>query len=92
MRLDIFLKSSRFLKRRPLAKKLCDQGAVTVNGKTAKASREVKDGDIVKVEFSKKSVTVQVVEACEGGTERGKKQTLGYIIIGEEKKEQDLWR
>lgn len=91
MRLDLFLKSSSFLKRRPIAKKLCDEGAVSVNGKPAKASREVKAGDVVEVEFRKKRVKVQVVEACEGTVGRRRNQNLGFILIGEEKKEQDFF-
>ena len=49
MRLDKFLKVSRIIKRRTVAKEACDKGIVTINGKQAKSSSEVKIGDILEV-------------------------------------------
>ncbi len=50
MRLDMFLRVSRIIARRPLGKRLCDGGAVRVNGRTAKASQEIRTGDIIEVD------------------------------------------
>lgn len=62
MRLDKYLKVSRLIKRRTVANEACDGGRVTVNGKTAKASAEVKAGDIIEIEFGNRSVKVRVLD------------------------------
>ena len=51
MRLDKYLKVSRLIKRRPVANEACDAGRIRVNGKTAKASLNVKVGDIIEITF-----------------------------------------
>lgn len=51
MRLDKFLKVSRLIKRRPLAKSFCDAGRIQLNGRTAKAGSEVKPGDLLEINF-----------------------------------------
>lgn len=60
MRLDKFLKVSRLIKRRTLAKEISDQGRITVNGQTAKAGTTVKPGDELAVRFGQKVVTVKI--------------------------------
>lgn len=60
MRLDKFLKVSRLIKRRTLAKEVADKGRITINGQQAKASSNVKDGDELTVRFGQKLVTVRV--------------------------------
>ncbi|OYD06360.1 RNA-binding S4 domain-containing protein [Paludifilum halophilum] len=60
MRLDKFLKSSRLVKRRTLAKEVCDQGRVQVNGRTAKAGTVVSVGDELTVRFGQNTVTARV--------------------------------
>jgi len=60
MRLDKFLKVSRLVKRRTLAKEVCDQGRVTVNGKTAKAGTTIAVGDEITIRFGQKAVTARV--------------------------------
>ena len=62
MRLDKFLKVSRLIKRRTLAKEVADQGRVTINGKVAKASSSVKEGDELAIRFGQKIVTALVNE------------------------------
>ena len=62
MRLDKYLKVSRLIKRRSVANDACDSTRVTVNGKVAKASYNVKIGDLITVTFGNKSVTVRVLE------------------------------
>ena len=51
MRLDLFLKMSRLIKRRSLAKEICDAGCVQINGRIAKAGAEVKQGDVLTVDI-----------------------------------------
>ena len=65
MRLDKFLKVSRLIKRRTVANEACDAGRVTVNGSAAKASVNVKPGDIIEIQFGTKSVKVEVLEIKE---------------------------
>ncbi len=62
MRLDKFLKVSRLIKRRTVANDACDSERISVNGKSAKASYNVKIGDMITVAFGNKSVTVRVLE------------------------------
>ena len=60
MRLDKYLKVSRLIKRRTVANEACDAGRVLVNDKPAKASAQVKAGDILEIQFGSKSVRVEV--------------------------------
>ena len=61
MRLDKYLKVSRLIKRRPVANEACDAGRITVNGKVAKASLNIKPGDIIEISFGDKQVKVEVL-------------------------------
>ncbi len=61
MRLDKYLKVSRLIKRRTVAAEACSAGKVVVNGKVAKASCDLKVGDIIELTFGEKTVKVQVV-------------------------------
>ncbi|MFC2677820.1 MAG: RNA-binding S4 domain-containing protein [Granulicatella sp.] len=60
MRLDKYLKVSRLIKRRSVAKEVADKGRITVQDKVAKSSTEVKVGDIITIQFGNKTVTVRV--------------------------------
>lgn len=62
MRLDKFLKVSRLIKRRTIANEACDAGRVLVNDKVAKASLNVKKGDIIEIQFGTRTVRVEVLE------------------------------
>lgn len=62
MRLDKYLKVSRLIKRRTVANDACDTSRITVNEKVAKASYNVKIGDLITIAFGNKSVTVRVLE------------------------------
>ena len=62
MRLDKFLKVSRLIKRRTVANEACDAGRVTINGKQAKASANVKVGDVIEITFGNKPVKVEVLD------------------------------
>ena len=65
MRLDKYLKVSRLIKRRTVAHEACDNTRVTVNGKPAKASYDVKIGDILEIRFGQKTVKVEVLDLSE---------------------------
>ena len=60
MRLDLFLKWSRVILRRSLAKDTCDAGRVVVNGQEAKAGREVRVGDVISIRFPRRKMTFRV--------------------------------
>lgn len=66
MRLDKFLKVSRLIKRRTVANQVSDQGRVLVNDIPAKPSKQLKVGDIIKIEHVKKDIVVRVVKIPEG--------------------------
>ena len=65
MRLDKFLKVSRLIKRRTVANEACDAGRVMVNDKPAKASLNIKEGDVIEIQFGAKAVKVQVLNVQE---------------------------
>lgn len=65
MRLDKYLKVSRLIKRRTVANEACDAGKVTVNGKPARASYDVKEGDILEITLGARSVKVKVTAVKE---------------------------
>jgi len=65
MRLDKFLKVSRLIKRRTVANEACDAGRVMINDKPAKASYDVKVGDIISITFGERTVKVRVLEVNE---------------------------
>ena len=65
MRLDKYLKVSRLIKRRTMANEACDNGLVCVNGRPARASYEVKEGDRITLRLGAREVTVEVVSVQE---------------------------
>lgn len=65
MRLDKYLKVSRLIKRRTVANEACDAGRVLINDKPAKASANVKAGDIITIQFGNKDVKVEVLDVQE---------------------------
>lgn len=79
MRLDKFLKNSRIIKRRTVAKDACEGDKVYINGKLAKPSSEVKIGDKLQIVFGEKVVDVEVVDITDKATKEASKQM--YKII-----------
>ena len=65
MRLDKFLKVSRLIKRRTVAKEVSDAGKILVNGRTAKAATDVKAGDILQLLFANKEVEIEILQIAE---------------------------
>lgn len=62
MRLDKFLKVSRLIKRRTVANEVSDKGRVLVNGNSAKPSKQLKEGDIIKIESSARPITIKILK------------------------------
>jgi len=82
MRLDKFMKVSRLIKRRTLAKEVADKGRIWINGKVAKASSEVKEGDELKIQFGQKVVTVKI-DKIQDTTKKEEASSM-YTVIKEE--------
>ena len=79
MRLDKFLKVSRLIKRRTVANEACDAGRVLVNGKVAKASLNVKEGDAVQIQFRAKAVKAEVLNVQETVKKEEAKELYRYL-------------
>ena len=80
MRLDKYLKVSRLIKRRTVAQEACDGGRVSVNGKVAKPSQDVKENDIIEISFGEKKVKVKVIEVKEHALKAGAADMYEVII------------
>ncbi len=65
MRLDKYLKVSRLIKRRTVANEACDAARVSVNGRPAKASYDVKVGDKLSIQFGQRTLNVEVLQVAE---------------------------
>ena len=79
MRLDKFLKVSRLIKRRTVANEACDAGRVLVNDKPAKASLNVKTGDVIEIRFGEKAVRVEVLDVQETVKKDEAKELYRYL-------------
>lgn len=79
MRLDKYLKVSRLIKRRTVANEACDAGRVLVNEKPAKASVNVKTGDVIEIQFGTKSVKVEVLDVTETVRKDDAKELYRYL-------------
>ena len=79
MRLDKFLKVSRLIKRRTVANEACDAGRVTVNGKVAKASQEVKPGDVIGIGFGNREVKAEILTIKETTKKEEASEMVRYL-------------
>lgn len=79
MRLDKFLKVSRLIKRRTVANDACDAERVSINGKPAKASTQVKVGDVIEIAFGSKAVKVEVLDIAETTKKDEAKDLFKYL-------------
>lgn len=79
MRLDKYLKNSRLIKRRTVAKDACEGEKVYLNGKLAKPSAEVKVGDIIEIVFGEKSIKAEILNIADTATKSAAKEM--YRII-----------
>ena len=79
MRLDKYLKVSRLIKRRTVANEACDAGRVLINDRPARASANVKQGDIITIQFGNKEVKVEVLDVQETVKKEEAKELFRYI-------------
>ena len=86
MRLDKYLKVSRIIKRRTVAKEACESGRVNINGKVAKPSTEIKENDIIEIRYAEKVLKARIVNITEHALKEKAKE-MYEIISGEEDKE-----
>jgi ribosomal 50S subunit-recycling heat shock protein len=88
MRLDKFLKVSRVIKRRPVAKAVCDSGRVLVNDHPAKAGKELHEGDMLTINLNSRILTCKILSIPTGNVRAAETSSL-YEVISEEKIERD---
>ena len=79
IRLDKYLKVSRLIRRRTVANEACDAGRVMVNGKTAKASLNVKAGDILEIQFGSRTVKAEILDVKDTVKKDEAKELFRYI-------------
>lgn len=89
MRLDVFLKQSRLVKRRTLAKELCDEGAVLVNGHPARAGRELATGDELTLELGYRRLSVLVEALPERPLPAARARELYRLVSDERRSESE---
>lgn len=86
MRLDKYLKVSRIIKRRTVAKELCQNARVMVNGRAAKAGSVVVPGDVLRIEFGRRILEVEIIDTP-NTIRADQAQTLYEVKSNQEKKE-----
>jgi ribosomal 50S subunit-recycling heat shock protein len=89
MRLDLFLKQTGLVKRRPIAKAMCDANKILRNGRASKAGDEVRAGDKLRIHYGVRTVDVEIL-AVPGGN-IGKAQREEFFRITGEQREEDEW-
>ncbi len=77
--MDKYLKVSRLIKRRTVANEACDGGRVTINGRGAKASAEVKQGDVIAISFGNREVKVEVLDVQETVKKEAAAELFRYL-------------
>ena len=87
MRLDKYLKISRLIKRRTVANEACDNGRVTLNGRVARASAEVKPGDIIGISFGNRQTRVEVLAVQESVRKEAAADLFRYLPSSEGQEE-----
>lgn len=80
MRLDIFLSDTRLIKRRSVAKKACENGIVYVGGQKAKASKKIKTGQKIKIDFFSKIIEVEVLDIPKGNIKKEEAKSFYKIL------------
>jgi len=83
MRLDKYLKVSRIIKRRTVAKEACESGRVSINDKVAKPGTDIKEGDMIEIRFASKSLKARILNVSEH-VRKEDAQRMYEIISGEE--------
>lgn len=79
MRLDKYLKVSRIIKRRTVANEACNAGRILVNGKVAKASQNVKEGDVLEIQFGNRTVKAEILDVKDTAKKDEAKELFRYL-------------
>ncbi len=79
MRLDKYLKVSRLIKRRTVANEACDNGRVLLNGKAARASAEVKIGDVIEISFGDRTTKAEVLSVADAVKKNDAQELFRYL-------------
>lgn len=87
MRLDKYLKVSRIIKRRTVAKEACENGRVSINGKAAKPSTEIKEGDIIEIQYASKVLKARITSIADH-VRKDDAKAMYEILVGEEDNEE----
>jgi ribosomal 50S subunit-recycling heat shock protein len=90
MRLDSFISDARLIKRRTQAKKACESGLVLLDGNKAKPGKEIKEGQVITINFARKILEVQVLEIPFRSVRKEEAKNL-YAVIREEQKKEELF-
>ncbi|WP_373897392.1 RNA-binding S4 domain-containing protein [Haloimpatiens sp. FM7315] len=80
MRLDKYLKISRIIKRRTIAKEACESGRVSINEKVAKPSTEVNEGDIIEIKFANSCLKAKIINISSHVTKEAAKEMYELIV------------
>ncbi len=89
MRIDLFLKASRLVKRRAVAREMCEAGRVLVNGRGARPAKEIKQGDVITLTFGTRVVEVEVL--CVPASSQKTGHAVLYLVRSEKRLEVDTW-
>ncbi len=90
VRLDLFLKSSRLVKRRVVARELCETGRALVNSRPARPAKELKQGDVITLHFSTRSIELEVL-AIPGETAGKPSPQDLYRVRSDKRNNSDTW-
>lgn len=82
MRLDKFLKVSRLIKRRTVANEVSEMGRVFVNGNPAKPAKQLKEGDLITIEYANRDLTVKIVRVPQGNVSVQEASSLYEVVEG----------
>ncbi len=89
MRLDLFLTKSRLIKRRTLAREACDRGIVFVDDHKAKAGRTVSEGQRLRIDFTSRTVEVEILQLPRGNVSKKEAREL-YRVLREIRKQEEV--
>jgi ribosomal 50S subunit-recycling heat shock protein len=90
MRLDSYLSDTRLIKRRSQAKKACEGGLVLLDGREAKPGKEIKEGQIITIDFARRILEVQIVEIPSRSVRKEQAKDF-YRVVREETKREELF-
>jgi ribosomal 50S subunit-recycling heat shock protein len=91
MRLDSYLSDTRLIKRRTQAKQACEKGVVFLDGRAAKPGKEVKQGQIITINFAHKTLEVEILEIPQRSVRKDQAASFYKVLREESKNRESLW-